>query len=259
MSLDLIVEVFETNGLLYVALTALTAGIVRGFSGFGTAMIFLPVAGKYFEPVTAIIVLTIMDLCGPVLIVPKALRDAYKPDLARLIGGMVITLPIALYFLMNMETEIFRYIVSILALVLILVLSTGWRFHRQLNSGALIGLGGLAGVSGGIAGVPGPPVILFYMASIHPVKVIRANNLLFLFGFDIFALFFLSIASALNIYAVILGLILAIPMGFGNIIGAVLFNPDKEKLYRKIAFLIITLSALTGLPLLSNSFDSFVG
>jgi uncharacterized membrane protein YfcA len=172
---------------------------------------------------------------------------------------MVITLPIALYFLMNMETEIFRYIVSILALVLIFVLSTGWRFHRQLNSGALIGLGGLAGVSGGIAGVPGPPVILFYMASIHPVKVIRANNLLFLFGFDIFALFFLSIASALNIYAVILGLILAIPMGLGNIIGAILFNPDKEKLYRKIAFLIITLSALTGLPLLSNSFDSFVG
>jgi hypothetical protein len=54
-------------------------------------------------------------------------------------------------------------------------------------------------------------------------------------------------------------LILAIPMGLGNIIGAILFNPDKEKLYRKIAFLIITLSALTGLPLLSNSFDSFVG
>jgi uncharacterized membrane protein YfcA len=107
--------------------------------------------------------------------------------------------------------------------------------------------------------VPGPPVILFYMASIHPVKVIRANNLLFLFGFDIFALFFLSIASALNISAVILGLILAIPMGLGNIIGAVLFNPDKEKLYRKIAFLIITLSAITGLPLLSDSFDSFVG
>jgi hypothetical protein len=48
-------------------------------------------------------------------------------------------------------------------------------------------------------------------------------------------------------------------MGLGNIIGAVLFNPDKEKLYRKIAFLIITLSALTGLPLLSDSFDSFVG
>ena len=43
------------------------------------------------------------------------------------------------------------------------------------------------------------------------------------------------------------------------ILNKVLFNPDKEKLYRKIAFLIITLSALTGLPLLSNSFDSFVG
>ena len=157
MTIDLIIEIFEINGLLYVALAALTAGIVRGFSGFGTAMIFLPVAGKYFEPVTAIIILTIMDLCGPALIVPRALRDAYKPDLFRLIGGMILTLPIALYFLLNMETELFRYIVSILALVLVFVLATGWRFEGQLHSGALIGLGGIAGVSGGIAGVPGPP------------------------------------------------------------------------------------------------------
>tara|TARA_B100000214_G_scaffold62052_1_gene40593 strand:- start:724 stop:1494 length:771 start_codon:yes stop_codon:yes gene_type:complete len=253
MTIDLIIEIFEINGLLYVALAALTAGIVRGFSGFGTAMIFLPVAGKYFEPVTAIIILTIMDLCGPVLIVPRALRDAYKPDLLRLIGGMIITLPIALYFLLNMETELFRYIVSILALILVFVLATGWRFQRQLDSSALIGLGGIAGVCGGIAGVPGPPVILFYMASTQPVKVIRANNLLFLFGFDIFALLFLSIAGALNVSAVVLGLILAIPMGLGNVIGAALFNPEKEKFYRKIAFCIITLSALIGLPLLSNN------
>ncbi len=253
MTIDLIIEIFEINGLLYVALAALTAGIVRGFSGFGTAMIFLPVAGKYFEPVTAIIILTIMDLCGPVLIVPRALRDAYKPDLLRLIGGMIITLPIALYFLLNMETELFRYIVSILALILVFVLATGWRFQRQLDSGALIGLGGISGVCGGIAGVPGPPVILFYMASTQPVKVIRANNLLFLFGFDIFALLFLSIAGALNVSAVVLGLILAIPMGLGNVIGAALFNPEKEKFYRKIAFCIITMSALTGLPLISNN------
>ena len=253
MTIDLIIEIFEINGLLYVTLAALTAGIVRGFSGFGTAMIFLPVAGKYFEPVTAIIILTIMDLCGPVLIVPRALRDAYKPDLLRLIVGMIITLPIALYFLLNMETELFRYIVSILALILVFVLATGWRFQRQLDSSALIGLGGIAGVCGGIAGVPGPPVILFYMASTQPVKVIRANNLLFLFGFDIFALFFLSIAGALNVSAVVLGLILAIPMGLGNVIGAALFNPEKEQLYRKIAFCIITLSALIGLPLLSNN------
>ena len=133
------------------------------------------------------------------------------------------------------------------------MLATGWRFQRQLDSSALIGLGGIAGVCGGIAGVPGPPVILFYMASTQPIKVIRANNLLFLFGFDIFALFFLSIAGALNVSAVVLGLILAIPMGLGNVIGAALFNPEKEKLYRKIAFCIITLSALTGLPLLSNN------
>ena len=74
MSLNLIVEVLETNGLLYVALTALTDGIVRGFSGFEKAMIFLTVAGKYFEPVTAIIGLTIIDLRSRARIVARGCR-----------------------------------------------------------------------------------------------------------------------------------------------------------------------------------------
>ena len=37
---NIFVEIFELNGLLYVASTALIAGVVRGFSGFGTAIYF---------------------------------------------------------------------------------------------------------------------------------------------------------------------------------------------------------------------------
>ena len=124
----------------------------------------------------------------------ESLADAYKPDLLRLIGGMII--PSArTVLLVNMETEIFRYIVSTLALFMVYVLATGWRFHGNLGNGALIGLGGVAGVTGGIAGVPGPPVILFYMATIHPVKVIRANNLLFLLDLIFLRYFFLVLRA----------------------------------------------------------------
>ena len=48
------------------------ARIFLGFSRFGTVMIFLPVAGQFLEPISAVTVLAVMDFFGPILLVPKA-------------------------------------------------------------------------------------------------------------------------------------------------------------------------------------------
>src|SRR5882672_12486218 len=56
--LDLIDERFA-----WVAAAAALAGLVRGFSGFGSAMIFVPVASAIYEPRIAVVLLFIFD--GP--------------------------------------------------------------------------------------------------------------------------------------------------------------------------------------------------
>ena len=38
----------------WLILAALLAGLVRGFSGFGTAMVFLPIASQYLTPFESI-------------------------------------------------------------------------------------------------------------------------------------------------------------------------------------------------------------
>ena len=93
------------------------AGVVRGFSGFGSAMIFLPVAGQFMPPVSALTVLTVMDVFGPLLAVPKAFKEARKPDLARLLSAMILVFPFALWLLTRSDPAIFRYLVSAMALV----------------------------------------------------------------------------------------------------------------------------------------------
>ena len=44
-------------------------------------------------------------------------------------------------------------------------------------------------------------------------------------------------------------LVMAVPIMVGNILGARVFNPDREGLYRKLAFCIIALAAIQSLPL----------
>lgn len=238
----------HNDGLVWIIIAAFVAGVVRGFAGFGTAMIFLPIATQFLNPFAAIAAMTIMDLVGPLPIVRAAWRDAYKPDLGRLVVGMAVVLPVAIYCLTLMDPMIFRYSVSFLAIGMLVILLLGLRYRGDVKPGLVYGIGGFSGVTGGLAGIPGPPVILFYMASQHPVRVIRANSLLFLFGFDFFILINFMVMGQLTLNAVVMGLLLIFPILLGNLLGAYFFNPEKEKLYRYCAYVVIAVSAVSGLP-----------
>ncbi|MEM0949029.1 MAG: sulfite exporter TauE/SafE family protein [Pseudomonadota bacterium] len=227
---------------------AFVAGLVRGFSGFGTAMIYLPVAGQFLSPFAAITTLVVFDLIAPLPTVPRALREGHRADVLRLTGGLIIGLPIGLYLLSLASPVFFRYAVSGIALLLLVCLISGLRYRGTLTRPMIFGTGGLGGVLMGIAGLPGPPVILLYMASPLPVQVIRANTLLYLILTDVVYLPVLALIGRLEVGAVLLGCVLVAPSLLGNVIGAWLFRPGQERVYRGIAYAIIAASALSGLP-----------
>ena len=41
-------SLFAFDGFYWILTAAFVAGVVRGFSGFGSAMVFLPLAGQFF-------------------------------------------------------------------------------------------------------------------------------------------------------------------------------------------------------------------
>src|SRR5690349_18118667 len=63
-----------------LAFTALVAGCARGFSGFGGALIFVPIATSVVEPRLAVPLLLIVDLVLTPGLLPKALRNADRGD-----------------------------------------------------------------------------------------------------------------------------------------------------------------------------------
>ncbi|MGR3758259.1 MAG: TSUP family transporter [Tranquillimonas sp.] len=239
----------DMPGLAWIVAAACLAGIVRGFSGFGTAMVYLPVAGQWLTPFEALTTLAAMDLVGPLPNVPRALRDGDPPDVLRLAAGLVLALPAGLLTLSLVPAEAFRYAVSLLALGLLAVLAAGLRYHGPMSPRLVLGTGAAGGFLAGTAGMPGPPVILLYMASPLPVSAIRANTLLYLLLADMALLAAMTLGGVLEPGALWLGLVLILPYTLANIVGAALFRPDRARAYRTIAYGIIALSALNGLPL----------
>ena len=101
----------------------------------------------------------------------------------------------------------------------------------------------------GSVGLPGPPIILLYMASSLPARVIRANCMIYLILADIILLAVLWWSDFLVISAIALGGLMIAPYFVGNWLGAMLFRPEAERTYRIVAYAIIAGSAILGLPI----------
>jgi uncharacterized protein len=247
--LDLFYEALNFNGLFWVLSAAFLAGIIRGFSGFGTAMVYLPLAAQVLPPVQAIVSMVLFDLIGIWPTVPRALKYAKLPDVFRLGLGMVLTTPLGLLALYFMSQSSFRLLASVLIMLLLLLLIMGVRYRGALSNRIMLMAGALGGLFGGSSGLCGPPVIMVYMASKSAPEIVRANLLLYLIITDI-VLFVLCFSSFdISLFPIFIGFFAAVPFMVGNIFGSKMFDPKREGVFRIVAYVVIGFSAIYGLPI----------
>ena len=246
--MNMLWQVLSYEGLPVLVLAAFVAGIVRGFAGFGTAMVFVPIAALVVEPIYAILIMMIFDLFGPIALLPRAWRDGEPRDVGLLGIGAIIGLPFGVYLLTQLDPVVFRWLVSLLALSLLVLLVSGWRYSNPLGNMMTGIVGVISGFLSGVAALPGPPVIMSYMSSPRPPQVIRGNMIMYLFLVDILTLIVFAIKGLLVLIPLAVGAVLAVPYGTAGLIGQKIFNPDKEHIYRWVAYVMIAFSALAGLP-----------
>ena len=248
---DWITTALATPGLGWLVLSIVAAGLVRGFSGFGSALIIMPVASSVLSPFAAILFLTVVEMFGPLPNLRNALQNGALREVGMLLFGAAVGLPVGLALLSLVSPEAFNWAVSIAVLLLLITLMFGWRYEGELRPSGVTGVGVLGGFMAGIIGIPGPPVIMFYMASRNAITTIRANFLLYLLGIDVIMVTCFVFLGEFDWNAFFVALLLILPYMAANAGGALLFRPDAERAYRAVAYVIIAASAILGLPIWS--------
>ncbi len=238
-----------TPGIAWLALTIAAAGLVRGFAGFGTALVFMPVAAGIVPPAHAIVVLTITELASWPLMMPRALRHADRREVIVLAAPAILTAPLGVWLLKHAGEDVVRIAVAGFAVLTLAALVTGWRYAGRVGWPGLFAVGGSAGVLGGMTGLTGPPMILFYLSGPGRAEQVRANAILFLALLDIGIIANILVQDLATLAAIWLGAILTIPYLAMAAVGQALFRPENERLYRGLAYGIIALAILGGLPL----------
>ena len=245
---DFIAQFLGIPGLGWLVAATCVAGLVRGFAGFGSAMIIMPVASTVLSPVAAVTFLITSDLIGPIPSIRGALRVAHKPDLVRLGIGAALAVPVGVLVLSSVSPVFFGWLVSGIVFVLLTILMLGWRYRGALTPRLVLGTGALGGVLSGAVGLAGPPVIMLYMASTLPAQIIRANLTLYLVLIDIIMIAVIASYGLLQWEPTVAGVILSVPYMLCNKIGASLFAVGSERQFRYVAYGIIATSAVIGLP-----------
>ncbi|MBE9477036.1 MAG: sulfite exporter TauE/SafE family protein [Proteobacteria bacterium] len=246
--MNLIWQALSFDGLLVLTLAVFAAGIVRGFTGFGTAMVFVPIAALVVEPIYAILMMMTFDIFGPIALLPRAWRDGEPRDVGLLGVGAIIGLPFGVYLLTRLDPVVFRWLISLLALGLLALLASGWRYRNPLSGIMTSIVGVVSGFLCGVAALPGPPVIMSYMSSPRRPQVIRGNMIMYLFLVDILSFIVFGTKGLLVLFPLTIGAVLTVPYTIAGMIGQRIFNPDKEHIYRRAAYAMIAFSALAGLP-----------
>src|ERR1700729_2639941 len=87
------------NAALAIGLIAFVSGTARGFSGFGAALIFMPLASSFAPPRLVAALLLMIDFVAAAPLLPKAWKQADRKATAVMVLGALIGVPIGTYFL----------------------------------------------------------------------------------------------------------------------------------------------------------------
>lgn len=237
--LDLVADL-DLRSLVAAALAVGLAGAVRGFAGFGAALVMAPVLSLLYGPTVAVPVMSVMEI--PVLyqVIRTARRETDWRRTAPMAATAVLAVPVGAAVLTSLDPELLRRGISVLVLGLVAVMAAGGFPPLRRTGRRDIGVAVTAGVMGGATGIGGPPLILYFLATGDPARQVRGD----LFGYSLVT----TLVGMVTFFAyglftphsLALGAILSAPYFAGMALGGRLFPLAGETTFRWIALAILT-------------------
>jgi uncharacterized membrane protein YfcA len=221
--------------LVAAVLATAVAGIMRGYSGFGTAVILAPVYSLLWGPRAGIPVMLLMELVVSVQLLPGAIKDADRRVVLPLGGAAAVATPLGAWVLLTADGDALRRFIGGFVLVFGLLLMSGWRYHGSRPLPLNLAVGTAAGLLKGATGMSGPPVILYLLAGLEEAKRHRANLILFFATIAIISVFPPLLGGLIDLPVLVRLAVLLPVMALSVPVGARLFRVVPDRMYRPFA------------------------
>lgn len=231
-----------------LAIAALS-GLVRGFTGFGAALTYIPLMSAVYGPQVAVPSFVIADTVTGFAFVASAWRKAQWGEVLPMALAAIVAGQFGTLILQYADPVFLRWVLSLFIGGAVALLAAGWRYHGKPSLLLTVAVGTLSGLLGGALQITGPPIIVYWLGGMMTPDIVRAN----FFGF--FSLFSTASVVTYAAHGLMTTLVLTLaafvtPVSMlGMAAGSYLFGYASERVYRRIGYTVVALAALVSLPL----------
>jgi hypothetical protein len=230
-------------GLLVVFL----AGMIQGLTGFGFALVSVPLLLIFLPPTMAIPMVIIHGTLITLILLFESRKWLELRRILPLIIAGVIGVPFGTYILTALGINVLKVFIGVVITLFALIFLAG--FRREIRNEKLASgpIGFISGLLNSSTGMSGPPVILFFINQGLRKEVFRANIIAYFVALNLVTissfLYTGLITSDVLHYAV-----LFLPaMILGAATGIRLIHRVDEKLFSRIALIIAAIAGLASI------------
>jgi len=228
---------------------SIAAGLVRGFTGFGSALIYIPLISAVYSPHIAAPTLLLFDTICSVPFAIQCWPHATRREVLPVALAAALALPIGVAALLYVDALVLRWFIAALVLFALVVLITGWRYHGRPSVAASLGVGAFAGFGSGAVQIAAPALLVFWLGGPNNATTVRANIMVLFAIQGMLAIVAYWFSGLFSTEVLTLAFVLGVPFIVAMTIGAHWFRGTSDTLYRRVAYIIIAFSALVSLPL----------
>ncbi len=208
------------------------AAYIRGLTGFGMAIILVPLLGMIIRPDEAVVLAILLQLLiGPVGL-KVILADGHRSSALMIAASAVLATPLGLILLARTPPDIARVVIALIAIGAFAAVIATRKHVAQPGKIVTVGVGLLSGILTGFAAMPGPPVVPYYLREAFTPQVARASMMLVFFATAIAGSVSALLLGVASMRTVMLAVMLFIPMLLGNNLGARAFGTISPTLWR---------------------------
>nr|WP_241903047.1 TSUP family transporter [Vibrio breoganii] len=219
------------------------AGMVRGYSGFGFAIIAALCLSFIYSPFESIAIALTLDLLSSLCLLRGIKRELNKRLLTLLTLGMLGAIPVSLMFISQVSAHQLKMMIAGASLVAGTLIMLNLKI-RWLNQRYALLAGAVSGFSMTTASAGGPPLVLYLLNLSLSASEVRATAIVFFIFSSLASLMGLLSVDAISTQSIQFSLLLFPAAVIGNIVGKKLFSKYPDPSPRKTIAPILVMLAL---------------
>lgn len=244
--MNLIFEVLPTDFLLII-FVILFSGFVRGFLGFGSGLITIPILSFLYSPVFAIVFNIIIEIPTTIYLTFIGAKTCKFKEISPMFFSMMLTIPIGTIFLISIDEQIIKIIMSILVIFFVILIASGWRLKTTITKYVFLISGIISGLMQGFTGMGGPPFATVLLSKGDKEDVTRGNILIMSTGIVISAIISMFYFNLFSLELFLTGIIAAPFYILASYTGSRFYNLSGKKYFRNISLFVLGLIGLATL------------